>query len=478
MQQLKQWFEIIANHSGNWEYWIAPEGVCLYASPASEQITGYPPKTFESDADLLQKIAHPDDRHKIIDHHHNLTANGSIEAIEFRIITRSGDVRWLSHVCHPLFDKNGRDIGRRGINRDITTRKTVEAQLHNLVQIVEQSPAIVIMTNINGEIEYVNPKFTQVTGYTAEEVIGQNPRLLKSGEMSPEAYEELWQKITAGEEWHGEFHNKKKNGDLFWVSASIVPLWSAGGEITQFVGIQQDISLRKKTEAALNASVRQLGILSRKLVRAQEEERQRISAELHNEASQALIALKISLELIQARVPPQLKSLNQRLANVVALTETTMEQIRLLAQNLRPPAIDALGLDAALESFCHDFARHTHLKIDYFGVSVPPLPDVISISLYRFLQEACANIAKHAQATSATVALTLDSDTINLVVEDDGHGFDVNTIFAPASISTGKGIGLPGLRDRFKLLGGSFVVESQPKQGTRLVASVPVEQPL
>jgi PAS domain S-box-containing protein len=119
---------------------------------------------------------------------------------------------------------------------DIVGRKQAEEKLRQLSQAVEQSPVSVMITNAAGNIEYVNPKFTQVTGYTAAEVMGHNPNLLNSGEQPSEFYEHFWDTILAGGEWRGEFHNRKKNGQLFWEKAYVSPVRSVTGEITLFVG--------------------------------------------------------------------------------------------------------------------------------------------------------------------------------------------------------------------------------------------------
>ena len=140
--------------------------------------------------------------------------------------------------------------------RDITWRRQTEEQLLKLSRAVEQSANLVIITDTQGRIEYVNPNFTQVTGYTPDEVIGQNPRVLKSGKASPEEYRRLWETITSGREWRGEFLNKRKDGALYWASASISPLRSYHGVITHFVAIQEDISELKRAEEALRASER------------------------------------------------------------------------------------------------------------------------------------------------------------------------------------------------------------------------------
>jgi PAS domain S-box-containing protein len=140
--------------------------------------------------------------------------------------------------------------------RDITSRRRTEEQLLKLSRAVEQSADLVIIADTQGRIEYVNPKFTQVTGYTPDEVIGQDPRILKSGKTSPEEYRRLWETITSGREWRGEFLNKRKDGALYWASASISPLRNYQGAITHFVAIEEDISELKRAEEALRASER------------------------------------------------------------------------------------------------------------------------------------------------------------------------------------------------------------------------------
>jgi PAS domain S-box-containing protein len=129
------------------------------------------------------------------------------------------------------------------------------AELRKLSQATENSPASVVVTDKNGTIEYVNPRFSEVTGYSAEEAIGQNPRVLKSGDLPESYYKELWDTILSGKVWRGEFKNKRKTGEKFWESASISPIMDEKGEITHFVAVKQDISERKRTEATLRSAL-------------------------------------------------------------------------------------------------------------------------------------------------------------------------------------------------------------------------------
>ena len=150
----------------------------------------------------------------------------------------------------------------------MVARTRADESLRKLWRAVEQSPTSVMITDLNGAIEYVNPKFTEVSGYTLDEVRGRNSRILKSGETPPEEYRRLWETITAGGEWRGEFHNKKKNGQLYWESASISPVLDSRGVITHFVAVKEEITEQKRLEAAQAAAEikdRFLAVLSHEL---------------------------------------------------------------------------------------------------------------------------------------------------------------------------------------------------------------------
>ncbi len=135
--------------------------------------------------------------------------------------------------------------------RDITERKRVEGKVRQLAQAVEQSPATVVITDLEGGIVYANPTFETTTGYSIAEAMGQNPRILKAGEFGAESYADLWNTISSGREWHGEFHNRRKDGTLYWESASISPILDSDGNITHYLAIKEDITERKYMEDAL-----------------------------------------------------------------------------------------------------------------------------------------------------------------------------------------------------------------------------------
>jgi two-component system cell cycle sensor histidine kinase/response regulator CckA len=161
--------------------------------------------------------------------------------------------RWFEFWFYPVLQPD-RPVSEVAVYaREITQQKKSQADLGKLFQAVQQSPMSVVITDCDGNIEYVNPEFTKVTGYTLAEAVGQNPRILKSGHTPPEQYAELWDTISAGGVWRGELLNKRRNGELFWELASIAPV-KQGDKITNFVAVKEDITERKQMEEQLRQS--------------------------------------------------------------------------------------------------------------------------------------------------------------------------------------------------------------------------------
>jgi signal transduction histidine kinase len=239
--------------------------------------------------------------------------------------------------------------------------------------------------------------------------------------------------------------------------------------------LEQELVERRRVEKALRqseAKLRQynerLRYLAAKLVSAQEDERRRLSMELHDEAGQALTALKVNLALVRSSLPPG--DLPKKMDDAIHITECTMDQLRSLAHNLRPPALDTVGLNQTLHDYCQRVARQSDLHVTYQGLDVPDLPGHCQISLYRVLQEALTNVIKHAEARRVQVRLRQEDGATVLDVQDDGRGFNQDP--APGENQV-EGIGLLGIKERMEALGGKVEIETQPEKGTRLVAQMP-----
>jgi len=164
---------------------------------------------------------------------------------------KDGTFFWVSMVISPVTDSDGHITHFVAVEEDITTSKKTREELSKVARAVEQSVESVVITDKRGTVEYVNPSFTRISGYTFEEAVGQNPRLWQSGETTQKEYKKLWGTILTGNVWRGEFFNKRKNGELYQVSAIISPIKASDGTITHFVGVEDDITERIKTQRAL-----------------------------------------------------------------------------------------------------------------------------------------------------------------------------------------------------------------------------------
>ncbi len=225
------------------------DGFITSWNQGAERIYGY------TEAEILGRhvslLAPPDKLAAQNDNLNKIRQEERVDHQETVRVRKDGRLIDISLTLSPIRNAQGQMIGISSIARDITRQKQAETELRKLSRAVQQSPATVVITDAQGNIEYVNPKFTQITGYSFAEAIGQNPRILKSGEKSPEEYKELWDTITSGKEWRGVFHNKKKSGELYWESASISPIEDSAGVITHFIAVKEDITAIKEAQDEL-----------------------------------------------------------------------------------------------------------------------------------------------------------------------------------------------------------------------------------
>ncbi|GEM_PF-1556959 len=220
---------------------------------------GYATKEVGLSVDWWHERIHPEDRTKVVSGIEAVIGNGKqIWSDEYRFKRHDGSYALVVDRGYVVRDEQGKPVRMVGAILDITERKQIEAE-HKQIEMerrklslaVEQSPSIAMITDTRGVIEYVNPKFTEITGYAPEDVIGKTPNILKSSETPPEVFKELWETITTGGEWRGEFRNRKKNGELYWEYASISSIKNSDGAITHFLAVKEDITKRKWSEETI-----------------------------------------------------------------------------------------------------------------------------------------------------------------------------------------------------------------------------------
>ncbi len=201
----------------------------------------------------VDSVLSPENTQKIAEYDQLLVESGRNQEFEMDLVA-GGEHRCIRCFRALVHDEKGMITGIVGVIFDISESRKNEEDIRKFLQIVEQSPLSIVITDQSGNIEYVNPSFSQITGYSSGEVKGKNPRILKSGLNDERIYAELWSAIRSGKEWHGEFQNRKKNNSLYWEEAHISVLKNEKDEITNYIAIKEDITLRKAMEDELRQS--------------------------------------------------------------------------------------------------------------------------------------------------------------------------------------------------------------------------------
>ena len=227
----------------------------------------------------------------------------------------------------------------------------------------------------------------------------------------------------------------------------------------------------RESQAAMNAAYGRLRRLTRRLEAAKEDERRHLARELHDEMGQALTTAKLNLQLLDST--PGSRDREQRIADTLALLDAMIGQVRALSLDLRPPLLDELGLAAALRGYVEALGKRSGVAIDLRMDEVPrEIPNEVEIAVFRVVQESLTNVLRHAGTATAAVELKYDSSGIDLEVADRGKGFEVGRALERAS--TGRHIGLLGMKERVESMGGAMTIESAPGRGTRIRARIPL----
>ncbi len=231
---------------GSWDWDILADK--LQWSEMIEPLFGFERGKFGGTYQDFLECVHPEDR-ALVEESVRAAVEDNVEyALEHRIVWPNGTIRWISEKGEVFRTPDGQPVRMLGVVQDITDQVQATAQIKKLSQAVEQSPSTVVITDVEANIEYVNPIFTALTGYSLAEVQGENPRLLKSGIQPAEFYSEMYRTILAGGTWRGEFANRKKDGQIYWERASISAVKDNLGEIRSLIKVAEDITREKQLE--------------------------------------------------------------------------------------------------------------------------------------------------------------------------------------------------------------------------------------
>lgn len=399
---------------------------------------------------------------------HAVTRGERVE-IEQQVILPGGGRAWHAFIIVPERDASGWTTRLRGTVQDITERKRAEQALNKYAAEIEdlyqRAPCGYHSLDIGGRICQINDTELQWLGYEREELIG---RVAFIDLLSPEhraAFAACFARLKeTGAVRDCETELVRKDGSRLPVLINATAVLDARGGYVVSRATVYDMTERKKMESERAEHVRHLADMSRNLVAMQEEERRRLAGLLHDRTSPNLAAIRINLGIVAAELRPHmLDDVEARLDDTLALLEDTNMGIRQICTELRPALLDYAGLVPALESFAQQFAKRTGVavRVDLAG-GESRLPADVESTLFRIIQEALTNCAKHANARNIDIRLAATEAGVTLVIEDDGVGFD------PALLGRGgkaPGLGLITMRERAEFAGGTLSLSSRPGGG-------------
>jgi PAS domain S-box-containing protein len=340
-------------------------------------------------------------------------------------------------------------------------------------RLTKLSPVPIIIINLWGDVEYLNDRFLTTYGYNLDDI----PSMEAWWRC---AYPDEHHRLKGMADWKGAIEKTAREHTDFEPSESRVSCKDGTVRIVEIFGtrigdqnlvILQDITERKRAEAEIVRQSGQLRALAARLADVEETGREHLARELHDQVCQSLTALSLTLTLLQTQMPPKAAAkLRGRMAGAVALVEQIGETIRDVMADLRPPMLDDYGLLSALHWYGTEFSKKTGIGVDVQGQeAVPRLAAPVELALFRVVQEAMTNVAKHARATKILLTEVEDNGTVRLGVTDNGVGFDQERLGQPE----GRHLwGLMTMSERAAAVGGRCRIESQPGQGTRVVVEL------
>jgi two-component system, NarL family, sensor kinase len=447
-------------------------------------IVGLKPE--EMTATTFMAITHQDDLQADLDNIQKLR-EGLIRNFsrEKRYIRRDGSLVWVNLTVSPMWDRGQPPNCHIAVVEDITERKRTEEQLfkktHDLGERVKELNCLYNIARLMG-----------LPNISLDEIIQRVLELIPPAWQYPDLtcasitlegrtfrsvnFRETQWKQASDIQLHGdclgrvEVYYRRKKPTL--VEG---PFLKEEGYLLETIAKTLSVIVEhKQAEKKLRESEQNLRYLASQLLTAQEQEKQKISLELHDTVAQELATLKIDLENLQLYLPEKpVEEFSSRISQLLQKLQRTLSSIRTLAYDLRPPDLEHFGLVQAIKTHCEEFTARTGVKVDFMaaGIEAGHLDDDAAINLYRIIQEGLTNVWRHSQAVNVNIRLVASFPKIILRLEDDGRGFDV--MEQEASRHGDKHLGLLGMRERVALLKGNIKIESQLEKGTKISIEIP-----
>jgi PAS domain S-box-containing protein len=416
------------------------------------------------------------------------------QGMELQHLPADGPVRLLSCSGAPILDALGRKLGAVVVASDVTAQRRRDAVLRQVMVAVEQSPVMVVITDPDGAIEYVNPMFTRVTGYQSGEVMGRNPRFLKGEGVTPGLYRQLWDTLARGEVWKGEFHNRKKSGEHYWESATIAPIRDEGGAVTHYVAVKEDVTEFRRNQQLLKELNEELEERIRQrtaLLEAANAELDAFSYSVSHDLRAPLRGIDgFSLALLEefgdslgpdgrhylTRVRSGVQRMGQLIDDLLKLSRFSRGDL-----NRAPLDLTAMARAVGEELRRGEPERDLELRVED-GLAARGDPGLVRSMLANLMGNAWKYTARVPRAVVEVVRAAPVGDEPAFCIRDNGAGFDMayaDKLFAPfhrlhsAHEFEGSGIGLALVQRIVHRHGGRVWAEGEVGGGARFYFTLP-----
>jgi PAS domain S-box-containing protein len=451
-------------------------GVVTWTSEM-ESMYGLPPGGFGQTQTGFENLIHPDDRARVMELVDCALKTGQQARGEWRVRWPDGSIHWIAGSWQVFMDKSGEPLRVAGASMDVTRLKRTEEALLEVNRTLEVQGALlqsreellkIFVKNVPPGVAMLDRdmRYLQVSDRWCADFSQDSSKVPGRSHYEmfpdiPDRWKQIHRRALAGETLRAEEDRWDREGGATWLRWEIRPWQNLDGVPGGILIFSEDITHRKHAEEALVG-------MSRNLIEAHEQERTRVGRELHDDIVQRLALLSIELERVQQAVPDASSELGTRIGALRDQTTEIVNDVQLLSHELHSSKLEYLGIVGATKNFCKEFSEHQKVKIDFQSHDLPAgLPRELSLSLFRVLQEALRNAAKHSGVKRFEVRLWGSTAEIHLTVSDLGGGFD-----AEAAMK-GTGLGLTSMQERLRLVGGELSINSQPKGGTTIHARVP-----
>jgi len=438
-----------------------------FVSPQAERILGYPIERW-LEPNFWRDHTHPDDAGWCSAFCLDCTRRRQDHEFEYRMIAADGSIVWLHDIVSVKSEPAG-TVYLSGIMLDITKRKQAQDALRKqtevLQKIFDHIPVMITFRDAEGRLKLVNREWESTFGWSIADIHDRNDDILD--EVYPDATHLRRARdwiAAANTEWL-DFKSKTRDGSIVDTTWAIVRL-SDGTSVS----IGKNVTDRKRAEDERDR-------LLQRLITAHEDERRHLSRELHDNIGQYLSALLLGLESC-ARLPQLPAAAVDQLSYLKETTKQLELDVHGVALELRPTTLDDLGLEAALSSLTREWARRHDERIravfNSTGFTKPAerLSSDVEVAIYRVVQEALTNVSRHSKAAVVSVILARDDRNVQVIIEDDGVGFDVENLMSDPIED--RRLGLVGMQERVQLVGGEFKIESGA--GTTIVVTIPLQK--